>query len=92
MNANESYNGWTNYETWNCNLWLSQDAAIYHMIQAFIENNRNDEDLADELADWLSDLVDTMKPELKTSMFSDLLTNALNQIDFYEIAENWLKD
>ena len=26
-----SYNGWTDYETWNCALWMANDEGIYNM-------------------------------------------------------------
>ena len=25
----EKYNGWTNYETWNVNLWFNNDEGLY---------------------------------------------------------------
>lgn len=26
-----SYNGWSNYETWNVALWLQNDAGLYYL-------------------------------------------------------------
>jgi len=27
--SNDTYNGWTNYETWNCKLWIDNDESDY---------------------------------------------------------------
>ena len=30
-----SYNGWTNYETWNVALWLQNDEVMYNMARGY---------------------------------------------------------
>jgi len=34
--ANETYNGWANYETWNAALWIGNDEFLYNTARACV--------------------------------------------------------
>lgn len=36
--THNSYNGWTNYETWNVALWIQNDEGLYHLAQEWVEH------------------------------------------------------
>lgn len=91
-NKETTYQGWRNYETWNCALWLSSDAGFDTAVHEYIDSLDNSNNQACELADYLESFVEEFAPELPPSMYSDLLNAAIEQIDFYEIATNYLLD
>ncbi len=87
-----SYNGWSNYATWCCALWLDNDEGLYDQIQDNIESMQESDGREWRLENYIKDLVNELCPDLPLSMFSDLLNSALNEIDFNEIAESLIKD
>jgi hypothetical protein len=92
-----TYNGWTNYETWSLALWLGNDQGSYLYWQEVAEDTyRNAEanrsftrrqraTLA--FADQLKDETEENAPELGASFYADMLSAALSEINWHEIAK-----
>lgn len=88
------YNGWTNYETWNVALWLDNDEGGYgywnEQADEALERARGDKDEAtSELASQLSDSLSENAPDLGSSCYADLLSAALSEVNWYEIAGHY---
>ena len=84
MEKEKGYNGWSNYETWSCKLWIDNDEGLYDQIQEEVSRNQD----TYKLQKYIKGLVNELSPELPASMYSDLLSSAISNIDFYEIAES----
>jgi len=97
-----SYNGWSNYETWNVALWLDSEygSQSYWSERAretyegaepdppFTRAERATLDLAEELEQEHED----NNPLLgQPSTYSDMLNMALKEVNWYEVAESILE-
>jgi hypothetical protein len=99
-----SYNGWTNYETWNVALWLDNDQGVqeywneraeecYRESEAgeLYRSQTRAEAAAGKLADMLKAEHEEAMPELQ-GWAADILNAAFSEIDFHEIAAHYLAD
>jgi hypothetical protein len=101
-----SYNGWTNYETWVTALWIDNDYQSYQyrcelvekVKKKYLENSDESQaetlhDCACRLASSLKDWIEEQNPLAENAnVFTDLLNSALSEIDWQEIAENFLAE
>lgn len=108
MSTDNTYNGWTNYETWNWNLWIDNDPGWYDQTRKAAERcyreaeadsdytgQTREQAATSALADHLERDCDDMQEmfELPTSgPFADLLGSAISRINWHEIAEHWISD
>ena len=84
-------NGWTNYETWNYNLWLDNDEKSYFKIlslaKSVIETER-EKDQVFKMSELLKMECLNNEPNLEASFYSDVLSASIMEVNFYEIAEH----
>lgn len=101
MSEAKTYNGWTNYETWNVKLWMDNEQGSYNYWTATAQECYDDAEADDtftrkeraafDLADRLKSEHEEAMPEV-SGMWADLLSAALSDVNWHEIAENMLDD
>ena len=80
----QTYNGWTNYETWCVNLWLTNESDTEEELRMLAQTNA----ALYHRADCLKTYVENMAPIDEATMFVDLLRSALENVNWREIIEN----
>ena len=99
-----TYNGWTNYETWNYKLWLDNDEGTYLYWQEQVAEILRETEAADYLTK-AENCVYTLSEQLKAecdeqldawmgdqaSCFTDLLNGAVSAINWHEIATSLIE-
>lgn len=99
--STEKYNGWTNYETWNCKLWMDNDQGSqrYWAEQAqdawdLAEADKifsREENAAHDLREKLQEFFEGNMPEVQ-GFYADILGAALSEVNWHEIAEALISD
>lgn len=86
-----SYNGWSNWHTWNFKLWMDNDEGNHRHIMRRVADC---EDVA-STSRFLRDFADQIADEIlgkNASFITDYVNDGLNQIDFDEIAETYREE
>ncbi len=82
------YQGWSNYETWAVNLWISNDEKLFNHCCRLVRLGGSTYECADSLKDEIYE----QAPELPASLYSDLLNAALSEVNWTEIVRGLQED
>ena len=80
----DSYNGWTNYESWAVFTWLGNDPGSYNEARSIVLGNTDPEQ---RLHDWVQDywlFPEPIQP-INASLRSDLLLHSLRRVNWREV-------
>lgn len=103
MSQDKRYNGWANYETWAVKLWIDNEEPSYRHALSLATEHYSDAS-ADKtfsraerarfaLAEALKEEFEDGNPLAgETNAYSDLLSAALSEVDWDEIAEAYIEE
>jgi hypothetical protein len=84
------YNGWTNYETWNFNLWITNEESDYSHALELAEDSKDRYELSKKLESWAEDMADDVlrSYEYAHGFIKDMVNSSVKEVNFYEVAEH----
>jgi len=93
----KGYNGWTNYETWLCNIWFDNFDFIEDM--EMFEKCEDNCDVLNIIEDYIKSTVEEFVEYSLTRSWGDvhgfihdMLNASISEIDWRDIAEHYVDD
>lgn len=86
--TDKTYNGWPNWETWQCTVYLGDE------LTRIAENNRSEADVYIDFKDYIKGAIwDSVGGEdLPSGIGRDFICESINQIDMFHLAETFWAD
>ena len=96
MSTENTFDGWNNRETYFASLWLNNDSGFYHHYRNIYiyhrEKGLDIEKAIEKTSRLFENEIKNYAPDIKSSLYSDLLTSALTNINYYEIIKELCSD
>ena len=91
----QKYNGWTNYETWLCNMWFD-NFEFTDMMDMFDQCEDNC-DVLEIIEEYIKSTVEefveySLTPGDQDGFINDMLNAAISEIYWLDIAEQYVDD
>ena len=93
-----TYNGWTNKETWLVNIWLNNDYDLYKQyvstLTEIVEKQSNVLYTHRLVVEELKEIVHEMYRDehRENGLINDLIQISLNNVDWSRLAEHYIDD
>ena len=93
MSEDNTYNGWTNFQTWKINLEVLDDYTSYIIDSERIKETLEKETyiFSEELEDYVLDIIRFEECEKEYQLISNYSYLFIKEVNFYEIAKH-IKD
>lgn len=92
--SDTKYNGWTNWETWNANLWIDND---WRMSESFalqagdLLSSYEPDEAIERLSGRIEEYFRQQMPETN-GFFDDVIGMAMREVNWREIAKHYIQE
>ena len=91
MKQDTTYQGFINYETWNYCLHVDNNQEQLNYVLDLARQFKNSETPNYDLSQYLKAEIEENIPDLEVNVYSDLLWAAIENINWYEVANHYLE-
>ncbi len=85
----DTYNGWTNRETWLVSLWIDNEYSLYQTVRELVAEEKSNH----KVVEYLQEMIEEDNPLCSSAtVYANLLCDSLSKVDWYEIVKTYREE